>query len=503
MGIKNLTVRKRLMFSNFMMVFIPVILILSIGMSVLLALRLTGNMRRSEIALLWPETGPALSIQLSVSSLRAQLDRSNGPKMHEVLEACQSLEEQGIQVAIVNNDDVLYVTQGSDVSTVMADMHKRYDGIGPVFLWDESGFAFRYKSEQNAISVVAVGNVPFLVRGGVSESTFENVLGIIAFAVVGVAIFIIVLTGIFLSRRLSKELITPLEELRHAAIEIGRGNLDHAISTEMKNELGDTCREFDKMRVQLKDAKETQERYEKNRKELIVGISHDLATPLTSIKGYTSGLLDGIAKTAEKKEHYLTMIYQTTSNMEKLVESLFLFSKLDLGRVEFCMEKVKLYDYFSDYIAENADRLADRGLILTLNGSSDKDSHVCIDRTQFQRVVENLVENSLKYRLSKIGNLTISLKNEKNQLKLEFADNGTGVAANDLVKLFDSFYRTDPARTNVSRGSGIGLAIVKQIIMTMQGKIWAENGKNGGLTICILLPIAGKDEYEKDINHRR
>ncbi|VBB08272.1 Hypothetical protein LUCI_3543 [Lucifera butyrica] len=493
MGIRDLSVRRRLMFSNFMMIFIPVLLILIIGTSVLLGLRLTGNMRRSEIALLWPEIGPTLSIQLAVSSLREQVNRSEGPKMRELREACQALEEQGIQVAVVKGGEILYVTQGCDASTVMTKLDKRYTGTGAVFLWNESGFAFRYESTKRAMIAVAVGNVPFLARGGILESIFKNFLTIIAFVVVGITVFIIVVTGVFLSRRLSKQLIKPIEELSHAAGEISRGNLDYAIPTEGKDELGAACREFDQMRMQLKAAREVQERYEKNRKELIVGISHDLSTPLTSIKGYTSGLLDGIAKTAEKKEHYLNMIYQTTCNMEKLVESLFLFSKLDLGRVEFCLEAVRLQDYLTDYVAENADRLLTRGLRLTLNCQS-VNSQVRIDRIQFQRVVENLVENSLKYKRGEVGNLTISLKNEaEGQLRLEFADDGKGVAAPELSKLFDSFYRTDQARTNVGKGSGLGLAIVKQIITTMQGEIWAENGENGGLTICILLPIAGEE----------
>lgn len=497
MGIRDLSMRKKLMFSNFMMIFIPVLLILLIGTSVILVLRLTGNVQRSEIAisLLWPENGSALSIQHAVSSLRMEVDRAKGSKinMHEVLEACQPLERQGIQVAVVNGDDALYVTQGSEASAVIVKLRERYAGTGPVFLWDEGGFAFRYAATKSAIAVVAVGDVPFLARGGISESIFKDVLEVIVFVVAGITIFIIVATGVFLSRRLSQQLVKPLEDLRYAAGEISRGNLDYAISTEMNDELGDTCREFDKMRMQLKAARKLQERYEKNRKELIVGISHDLSTPLTSIKGYTSGLLDGIAKTIEKKNHYLNMIYQTTCNMEKLVESLFLFSKLDLGRVEFCLEAVRLHDYFTDYVAENGDRLLVRGLRLAFQSHSEN-FKVRIDRMQFQRVVENLVENSLKYKRGEIGTLTISLKNEaEGYLRLEFADDGVGVAAADLTRLFDSFFRTDPARTNVGKGSGLGLAIVKQIITTMGGKIWAENGESGGLTICILLPIAGEE----------
>ena len=118
-----------------------------------------------------------------------------------------------------------------------------------------------------------------------------------------------------------------------------------------------------------------------------------------------------------------------------------------------------------------------------------------IDRLQFQRVVENLVENSLKYKCSAVVNFTISVENEgKGQMRLEFIDDGSGVPTSALGKIFENFYRTDPARTNVSKGSGLGLAIVKQIITTMQGEIWAKNNDDEGLTICILLPVVRKEK---------
>ena len=497
MRIRDLPVRKRLMFSNFMMILIPVVLILLITTGAFLILRqTTGNWRRNEIALLWPESGPTLSIQLAISSLRVEVDNAKGSNidMHEVLEACQSLEEQGAQIAIMDGGKILYVTKGSNATVVMTKLYERYAGNGSGLFWDDNGFAFRYGSTKSTITAFAVGNVPFLAQGRITDVNLKYILEIIAVWVVGITIFIIVTTGVFLSRRLSKEFIRPLEELSHAALEVGRDNLDYAISTDMKNEIGDTCREFDKMRMQLKDAKKMQEKYEKNRNELMIGISHDLSTPLTSIKGYTSGILDGIATTVEKKKHYLNMIYKTSCNMEKLVESLFLFSKLDLEKVKFHLEAVSLNDYFTDYLAENADRLLARGLRMALQCHSDN-FFVLIDRLQFQRVVENLVENSLKYKCSAVVNFTISVENEgKGQMRLEFIDDGSGVPTSALGKIFENFYRTDPARTNVSKGSGLGLAIVKQIITTMQGEIWAKNNDDEGLTICILLPVVRKEK---------
>jgi signal transduction histidine kinase len=495
MRIKDLSVRKRLMFSNFMMILIPVVLLLLITTIGFLGLRRTSDSWRiNKVAMLWPTSGPTISTQLAISSLRVEVDHAKGSNidMHEVREACQSLEAQGAQVAIMNGNKVLYVTRDSNASTVIAAVHKRYAGKGSGLFWDEDGFAFKYGSAKSTVTAFAVGTVPFLTNAGAPVVNWKYVLEIIAYSVVGIMIFIIVTTGVFLSRRLSKEFIVPLEKLSKAAYEVGKGNLEYTISTDMKNEIGDTCREFDKMRLQLKAAKKMQEKYEQNRKELMVGISHDLSTPLTSIKGYTSGLLDGIATTAEKKRHYLNMIYKTSCNMEKLVESLFLFSKLDLEKVKFTLEEVNIKDYFTDYLAENADRLMARGLHMSFQCQGTT-FLTFIDRIQFQRVVENLVENSLKYKRNEIVNFIISLGNEdEDKIRLDFIDDGLGVPVFALAKIFENFYRTDPARTNVSKGSGLGLAIVKQIITTLQGKIWAKNNDSGGLTICILLPVVRK-----------
>ena len=113
---------------------------------------------------------------------------------------------------------------------------------------------------------------------------------------------------------------------------------------------------------------------------------------------------------------------------------------------------------------------------------------VRLDRMQFQRVMENLIENSIKYKRQELVRVKLSLERQAGQVKLSFADDGIGVAQDELPRLFESFYRTDPARTNVAKGSGLGLAIVKQIIVGQQGRIWAEQTPGGGLTICMLLP---------------
>jgi len=499
--IRDLSVRNRLLFSNFTMVFIPVLLLLVIGGMIITGLRMTGNSREKEVSLLWPESGSSLSLQMSLSQLRTQLDHQNDFQSYKLQEICHNLEEQGLKLAIFKGNILIYETSRGDSQSLALQVHKKHPQPGPVFLWDSHQLIFRYISPKTTMQVLAVGNIPFAIKDSLIPHGFKDVLETLAFIIISIAACIIILTGIYLSRQLSFQIIQPLEKLRYLTGEISKGNLNHPIVSDTRDELGDTCREFEKMRLQLKSAKETREKYEKNRRELIAGISHDLSTPLTNIKGYTSGLIDGIANTPEKKEHYLAMIYQTSITMEELVNTLFLFSKLELGQALFHWKMVNIPTYLNHYIQDNKIRWQLRGVSIKLEPHT-LPAVVNIDCMQFQRVIENLIENSLKYKGNSISKLTINLWDvSPERVRLDFTDNGIGVKKEDLPKLFDSFYRADRARSNVADGSGLGLAIAKQIITAMGGFIWAQQAPLQGLTICIELPKVKEISHEETFNY--
>ena len=243
------------------------------------------------------------------------------------------------------------------------------------------------------------------------------------------------------------------------------------------------------MRNNLRKSQELQAHYEQNRKELIVGISHDLATPLTMIKGYTSGLMDGIANTPAKREAYLKKILDTTTHMETLVQDLFLFSKLDIGHIDFDLQDISLSEFFSDWMSDNAASYKARGLTIKLKNTLTPRTLAHLDGRQFKRIVDNIASNALKYKDKDQGQLVIGLRQVENTIELVFADNGPGVDSQDLSKLFETFYRTDRARTNTQNGSGLGLSIVKQLVEGMRGSIVASETPGGGLTFTISLPL--------------
>ena len=180
--------------------------------------------------------------------------------------------------------------------------------------------------------------------------------------------------------------------------------------------------------------------------------------------------------------------------MERLVDSLFLFSKLDLGKVPFHWEFVSLVDYFTDYIEETKPRLLEKDMKLSLEIHANSPCDVRMDRLQFGRVVSNLVDNSVKYKRVGLGRLKVMIQEQHETVQIIVKDNGIGVSSNECEKLFDSFYHTDPARTNAAKGSGLGLSIAKQIIENMGGSIWAKSAINEGMEIYLELPKADKGD---------
>lgn len=294
---------------------------------------------------------------------------------------------------------------------------------------------------------------------------------------------------------LRAQILTPLEEMRIAAAAIQRGDFDRALPPMGNDEVGATCRAFDSMRSELKRARERERQEEQRRRELFIGILHDVATPLTAIKGYASGLLDGIARTPEKRRAYAERISQAAVTMERLTTRLREFLRIEMGQLPLTWETVCARNVLVEAVRECAPDFAEQGLHISMQ-ETDIEAYVRIDCGEFSRVLKNLWENSGKYRRGDTADVHMSLAEEGVFLCIRCDDDGVGVAAQDLPKLFDSFYRTNTARTNVAAGSGLGLAIVRQIVTAFGGCVRAEASPLGGLRVIILLPIVKQGDME-------
>ncbi|HBV89269.1 MAG TPA: sensor histidine kinase [Desulfosporosinus sp.] len=293
-----------------------------------------------------------------------------------------------------------------------------------------------------------------------------------------------VITNIIVSYQFSRSIIKPLHTVQSAAAEITKGNLDYSIVEEGDREIQELCRDLELMRIKLKDSVHTQLKYEDNRKLLVSSISHDLKTPVTSIKGYVEGILDGIASNPEKMERYLKTIALKAHQIDQMIDDLLLYAKLDLNQIPFDFEKINIEEYLINCIVENEPELEQDQIKIMFNNELKQKRYVLLDRERMKRVLMNILDNSRKYMSKDLGEIRISLRETVASIIIELRDNGSGINEEDLPHIFDRFYRADAAR---SKGSGLGLAIAKQIIEGHNGRVWAVSHGEEGTSIMISL----------------
>lgn len=310
----------------------------------------------------------------------------------------------------------------------------------------------------------------------------KYVFGIIAF-------FVMLSVGVngFMSWWISKSIFNPLQKLSMGTKEIREGNLEKTIDYTKMDEFGDVCLDFDEMRVYLKESVEQRLQDESRRKELITGISHDLRTPLTSISGYLDGLIDGIADTPEKRMRYYQAMKTRTGDLISLAEALSEYCRLDSTHFHYNLEIADARQYIEHYLETYRADMEENEVKVTFVCEAEQYS-VHLDKQEMKRVFDNLFTNTIRYREDLRSNLNITLNHnsDKDVTEIGFEDNGPGVPEESLKKVFDSFYRVDHSRIEVGKGSGIGLAVVKEIIRGHGGTVRAENRK--GLAIIIELP---------------
>lgn len=297
-------------------------------------------------------------------------------------------------------------------------------------------------------------------------------------------ILVFLLVNVTISWLVSRHIIRPIQMLNEHARKIGEGDLDTPVTVNRNDEIGSLSDSFETMRKNLKTLREKEDAYNRNRQILMAGLSHDLKTPLTSMKGYVNGIADGVADTEEKRHRYAETINQSIERMESMIDELFLYSKLDLEEVEFHFSPVQLASYFSDIISEY--QLDHPEIMIELQGSQ----HLAVsaDREQFYRAVSNIIGNSIKYRGQEPLLIKINIFSKDGSVYIDIKDNGAGIDEHDLPHVFETFYRTDQSRNSTTGGSGLGLAIVKRIIEKHDGEINISSLLNKETVVSIKLP---------------
>ncbi len=322
---------------------------------------------------------------------------------------------------------------------------------------------------------------------------------IVGFIVMMFLIMVVLTTG--LSTLVYIQFIRPLVRLKEAAEEIGTGNLNNPVdvSSSRKDEIGELCRSFNDMRERLNESVELKMQYEEENRELISNISHDLKTPITTIKGYVEGLMDGVADTPEKQDRYLKMIYNKANELDALINELSLYTNITNNAIPYEFHRVSVKDYFNDCMEEVRADLLSHNMTLTYNNYCTDDVKVVVDPDQLKRVINNIVTNAIKYTDKEEGHIDISIEESEKMIKVSINDDGRGIDKESLPHIFDRTYRADSARRSRG-GSGLGLAICKKIVEEHGGKIWATSQKGEGTTIYFTLKKYIKEENRDEQN---
>ena len=322
--------------------------------------------------------------------------------------------------------------------------------------------------------------------GEAIESLLSDSVAILcgyAGAVAAALLLTIAWTNYYLTRNLFRHISEPLDTLTAGVARIRDGDLDTPIAYREADEFRAACDAVDEMAARLKASLE-QQRERQKKQELIAGMSHDLKSPLTSIRAYTEALLDGVAREEAAKQRYLQTIHAKEAEIEAMVNRLFEFAKMDVSEYPVRSEPLPL----RETLEETAGPQCPDGVTLALGEIPEM--RVLADRELLGRIVSNLLDNSRKYGGREQVRVTVSAREADGMAEICFADDGPGVTEVQLPKLFDAFYRGDAARTAPGSGSGLGLAVVKKAAEEMGGSVRAENGSSGGLRIRFTLPLA-------------
>jgi len=394
----------------------------------------------------------------------------------------ERLAEKNIRMFLVSEGHVIYTSEYFDIQKLNRDMRYSLDQYREQYIIEkhripESGYTIYFLLPKNdsmlfknsfLIFIATIFLIATIFRSGFSHS---------------------------IMKRIYKNMVNPLEKLKEATNNIRKGKLDEPLLSEYhyNRDLKETFRDFEKMREQLNENKVLALQYENNRKDLISNISHDLKTPIASIMGYVEGILDGIADTPAKRDRYMQIIYKKSLDMNRLVNDLILFSKLDVNKVAFNFQQINFQMYMETLFEEYGMELQENNVELVSRYQAEENKMIRIDAKQLRRVFNNVIGNAMKHLDKDTKAIELVAYEEADEIVIRISDNGKGIPKDKVDFIFDRFYKGDAARNTEVGSSGLGLSISKQIVQAHGGRIWAQSEVGEGT--IIYFTISKKEEY--------
>ncbi len=344
-----MSIRLRLLLSYIAMIIIPILFTLIVAILVVLLFR--GDIKEMRDLYLPPEENVAISQkeQLIIDYYRqTKVEPERFLDQSFLHDTNKKLSEFGYRLVVRKENKLIYVPSSlENLNSGDLQPFGTNRGVDPVERIANNQFV-SIKQLDFFFSDYSEGTLFFIQ----DASGFAEIVRSFFPTIIILLIVILVVTNSLLTYYVSRSIIRPIRKLQKAASMMKEGNLNVEIKPESQDELGQLAQGFEEMRIRLKESIDLQLAYEKNRKVLIANISHDLKTPITSIIGYVEGIRDGVANSPQKMERYIQTIYTKARDVDRMIDQLFLFSKLDLQRLPFHFEPIKFDQYLSDFVEE-------------------------------------------------------------------------------------------------------------------------------------------------------
>lgn len=398
----------------------------------------------------------------------------------------ENLLENSSYLIVRKNQEIIY----SGVSDFDSEIKKILPEYGGVSVEDVNGGLYISEPEKLLIkqqdfkySDKSDGSIFIITTLEKVKPYFTKFLIRIVTAIV----MVVIVTCLIISYLVYYEFVRPIKLLKDATDRIKEGDLTTDVEVLNNDEIGELCVSFNEMRARLKESIDDRLYYEEENRELISNISHDLKTPITAIKGYVEGIMDGVANTPEKMDKYMKTIYNKANDMNILINELSLYTKIDCNSMPYNFSKLDIDSFFGDCIDEIKMDLEKKNMELAYFNYCKEKELVVADPEQLKRVINNIVINAAKYNDKKKGHVNIRIKDIGDYIQIEIEDDGQGISEKDLPFIFNRLYRADASRNSSKGGSGLGLSIAKKIIEEHDGKIWASSKKDTGTIIYFTL----------------
>lgn len=429
-----------------------------------------------------------LAVEENANTIKEMVHDFNDFTIDEYNNLKHNLEPYGYKLFIFHNNTLTFGNDDEEptiIDTILANSNNLTET--PKLIHTERSTAIVKKVDDKLL--IATYEMEMEVFFGSRRSQLQ--IFVLEFIMVSIFIvlFIIFVASVF-SRIILSQIYKPINLLTKGAKRIKSGDLNHSIKYDKQDEFEIVINNFNEMQNALVAEKQKIKKFEDAKIEMINGISHDIRTPLTSVKGYIKGITDGVANTEEKQIQYLNIAYSKTLDIEDLLNKLFDTFNLETEIIKVNPKPTNIKDFIDDYIEKHQDEYNQKEIKIKVNTPSSP-LLVSLDCKQMERVLNNLFENAMKY--AKVDKLEIELNiwRENSKIHVSFKDNGQGMNEENLELAFNEFWQADKSRTTAA-GRGLGLFIIKTIITAHNGTINISNKK--GLLIEMLFEEVTENE---------